>query len=652
MTASGAALPVLGWMILAGLGLHETVFVARHLTCKPAQCTCPLTHRLLAGLPLHGQTVTDATYWRKANKDLTQAKTVGPWLKLPGWKRRLIRTGPLLAAAGLLINWVLAAAVLAVAAPFIAAALSTRARRQLRRAVTWLPAGRLWMRLRHRGRVQTMGMLLSSITGTSSSSVESGVTWNPHYATAEPGDEVARWVLPRGFKATAGEKAQVQEVWQSRTGFELVFSWRLSDDEPVLVMSRAYALPSLVQLEDVLERVEALPEDKTAIGLDDQGNLVSWDWASESPHGLLNAGSRHGKTETEMAMVAQVLRRGGDVTYVDVKRVSIQGLKGLPGLTLCDNPRDMVGIWLTIARWGDELDRRIDERTKDPTAEFPRNLLVLEEVNQFSEMCDEFWENWPSEDEEWRNTILWKPKKAKLTPPVWRVVKKGVWEGAFAKMNVLIAGQNIEAQTVRGVRNSIGMRLLGGYQPQNWKALVGTTPVPPAPPQKGRWCMINGSSQTWVQALIADLDANKSAAIWRDYARAGRRMDGTVPATGPFTVTGNGTIYTPDNGWSAPRTGTITLPPATDLSTPMSLLEITRTFLLPRGSYEEQRNLTQALRQDRYRSDKGELRGGLVFPEPAQIAADGRQTELFIPSQVIEFNTARRGRRESPPWKQ
>ena len=166
-------------------------------------------------------------------------------------------------------------------------------------------------------------------------------------------------------------------------------------------------------------------------------------------------------------------------------------------------------MWIAIAAWGEDLDDRIDARTKDPTVEFRRDLLVIEEVNQFSEMCDEFWENLPEEDEDVEGTILWKPKRAKKTPAIWRVIKQGVWEGAFVKKNVLIAGQNIEAQTVKGVRNSIGMRLLGGYQPQNWKALVGTTPIPPAPPQKGRWCLINGSTQTWVQALIADLDANQ-----------------------------------------------------------------------------------------------------------------------------------------------
>ena len=464
----------------------------------------------------------------------------------------------MLAAVALMVALIPAAVVLGVLAVCWFVRRAAWARRLLRCAAGWVTArlragwnklmparlrtdhlGRLrtrlpmWLRApRHRNRVQTMSIKLGSVAGVAGSVAEAGIQWTPDYIDTKPGEHVARWVLPRGFKALDGEKKAAEKLWKDRVGFDMKFTWKTDVDEPYLDMTRARKMPTLVYLHDVLDRVEALPEDKTAIGLDDQGSLICWDWANESPHGLLNAGSRHGKTETEEGMVCQVIRKGGKVTYIDVKRVSIQGLKGLPGLILCDNPRDMEGIWLAIGRWGDELDRRIDERTKDPTVEFPRNLLVLEEVNQFSEMCDEFWEQWPLEAEGYENTILWKTRQSKRTPPIWRVVKKGVWEGAFAKQNVLIAGQNIEAQTVRGVRNSIGLRLLGGYQPQNWKALVGTTPAPPAPPVKGRWCLINGSTQTWVQAILADLDANASAAIWRDYARAGRRMDGTQPEDG------------------------------------------------------------------------------------------------------------------------
>ena len=554
MIVASDVLPLAGWVVLAGLVTHEVVFVVRHLTCKPDHCHCPLTHKLLAGLPLHGHTVTDATYWRAANRDLTTAKNVGPWLKLPGWKRRLYRTGPVVAASALLIALVPSVIVLAVLGMCWFVRRAAWARRLLRRATGW-PAVRLcaawdkrvperlrtervrhmwerrpaWLRWRHRNRVQTMSMLLSTVTGTSSSSVQRGVTWSPDYANTEPGEVVAKWVLPRGFKANGGEKNQAQEVWQSRIGLALTFTWQLDVDEPVLVMRRAREMPSIVYLDDVRKRVEALPDSQTAIGLDDQGNLVCWNWLVENPHGMVVAGSRHGKTELNRSITAQVVRKGGRVFAADCKRVSFQGLEGIPGFTLRNEPRNIRAMWELVREFYDEMERRSEERGKDPTAEFPRWLLIIEEVNQFSAMSDDWWEEMEAEDPRDEGTLFWKSRRGKKTPRVWRWIKSLCWEGAEFGMHVIVDGQDGEFQALKGVRNVLGMRLLGGYQPQQWKSCVGTTPVPEAPAQKGRFCLVSGG-QTWVQALCAHKDKNESAAIWRDFARAGRRLDGTQPA--------------------------------------------------------------------------------------------------------------------------
>jgi hypothetical protein len=617
-------LRVLGLLILGLLLVHEAWWGFKHLTCKPAHCDCSLPHKFLAGLPLHGHVVTDATYWRPAAKDLTQSKTTGPWLKLPGWKRRLIRTGPLVAAAGVLVSWLLAAAVLAVLLPFLAAAFSGRARRRLRRVLSWARAGWLLGRLRHRDRVQTMGMLLSTVTGTSSSSVEKGVTWNPDYSNAKPGEEVARWVLPRGFKATSGEKSLAQEVWQSRIGFQLTFSWETQDtDEPELVMRRAREMPTKVYLHDVLEKVEALPDHKTAIGLDDQGNLVCWDWKCENPHGLIVAGSRHGKTELNRSITAQVVRKGGRVGGVDCKRISFQGLEGVPGFELRNNPRNIRGMWELIRDFYDEMERRSEERERNPTAEFPRWLLIMEEVNQFSAMTDDWWEEMEPENEADRDTLFWKAKRGKKTPRVWRWIKSLCWEGAEFGMHVIADGQDGEFQALKGVRNVLGMRLLGGFQPQQWKSCVGTTPVPEAPSTKGRFCLVAGG-QTWVQALLGHEDKNESAAIWRDFARAGRRMDGTAPVTERSV-----TYHVDTNGQVSALNGTKNLP-----VTEMGLSDMAAAGLV-RGSLK-------ALRMDRHRSDLGELPDGLRFPEP--VGQDG-QKELFNVAEVQAFDAQRRGAR-------
>jgi len=625
---------------------------ARHgLKCKPTHCTCPFPVLWVTGKALNGHVYTDTTFWRGHNRVTgNPAGHTPPFQKLPGWQRRALRCGPLLLPGALLASWPVTAAVLAVLAGGWAVFRYTGAGGRLRRLKAYQ-----WLRypLVKFGKVQETAMAMSDAIGVSAAAVQKGLVLEKDYANAGPGEQVLTWYPPRGFKGTDGQKTQVQSILSSRIGYAMTSSWDMSADRPVMTMARTRDLPTLVYFSpagvpdgpkaraqreaaaELMAKVDALPDHKTAIGVDDHGGLVCWDWNIENPHGLLNAGSRHGKTEAMMGMIAQVLRKGGRVTYVDVKRVSIQGMKGTPGLTLLDNPRDMAAMWLAIAEWGKDLDERIDARTKDPTLEFDRDLLVIEEANQYSEMCDEFWENLPTEDEEWRGTILWKPKRAKATPPIWRVIKHGVWEGAFANKNVLIAGQNIEYRTVAGVRNSIGMRMMGAYQPQNWDQLVRTKPTPPAPMIKGRWCMINGSTQTWFQAFVAHLTDYESAAIWRDYARAGRRLDGSLPpVTDPAFVTNTAGItatFAQAGELSASTPGTVT---DDHRGVKVSLAEAVDGGYVPGATL-------RALQMDRHRSDRKELPAGLLFPEPAGMR--GEKTELFWSAELAEFNAARRG---------
>ena len=616
------AFPVFGVLILAGLAAHEAVFTVRHLAkCPPDRCACPLSHRFLAGRALHGHVVTDATFLRPAANVLTRAKHASPFQKLPGWKRRAWRTGPVAVAAAVLIDPVLAG-VAVLAAVAVLAGVRVVTRRGWHR--------RLLRRLRHRDRVQTMGMLLATITGTAASTAEAGVTWNPGYATAEPGEEVARWVLPRGFKASSKEKAQAEEVWQSRIGFEVVFSWKLDVGEPVVVMTRARQMRPIVFLHDVLDKLDALDDSRAGVGLDDQDELGCWSWADENPHGAMNAGSRHGKTEINKCLVAQIIRKGGGVTYIDPKEISLQGMEDLPRLILRNDPGDIPAMWEGIADFRHMMDGRRIERArlgKEAAAGWNRQLLVLEEVNQFSEQSDDFWEDLPEEEEGFLGTEMWKPKRAKKTPRVWRHVKAIAWQGAAFKMHVFVDGQDVQATVLKGVRNSLGMRLLGAYQPSQWKFLVGTTPIPPAPNHKGRFCLVRGGDQTWLQAILGDLDPDKSSAIWRDYAMGGQPADGTSPlvtAAGPVT-------YHVDSNGQVSATGR-PVPGHVTAAGPMGLSDIAEAGLVA--------GTVKALRMDRHRSDLGELPDGLKFPEP--VGQDG-QKELFDVTEIQAFDAARRG---------
>ena len=121
-----------------------------------------------------------------------------------------------------MVNWLIAGAVLAVLAPFLAAAVSGWARRRLRRVLGWALRARLCGRLRHRDRVQTMGMLLSHdhghviVLGGARRDVEPGLR---HGETGRGGGPVGP--ARADSRPRAGRKPSAQEVWQSRIGFAL-----------------------------------------------------------------------------------------------------------------------------------------------------------------------------------------------------------------------------------------------------------------------------------------------------------------------------------------------------------------------------------------------------------------------------------------------
>ena len=635
-------MPVLLILILiVTAGGGSAAGISHAVRCEALRCRCPFPVRWAAGRSLNGHVVTNATFLRDASKVLPRTGNCSPFQKLAGWKKVTWRNGPPLAVALGAIGWAAGSAVVMAAAAVLACALAawlaaghTSAPGRLRRAVS--------VRLRrwaHRDRKQSMAMSLATITGTAPGTVEAGVKWNPRYADAQPGEEVARWVLPRGFKAVPGEKNLAQEVWSSRIGFELVFNWQLSVPEPVLVMSRARQMRPVVFLHEVLDKLDTLDDSRAGIGLNDQDGLSCWNWADENPHGAMNAGSRHGKTEINKCLVAQIIRKGGGVTYIDPKEISLQGMEDIPRLTLRNDPGDIPAMWEAIADFRHLMDGRRIERARlgaAAVAGWNRQMLVLEEVNQFSEQSDDFWEDLPEEEEGFLGTEMWKPRRAKKTPRVWRHVKAVAWQGAAFKMHVFVDGQDVQATVLKGVRNSLGMRLLGAYQPGQWKFLVGTTPIPPAPNHKGRFCLVRGGEQMWLQAILGDKDPDKSSAIWRDYAMGGQVAE-TVPlVTGSPAVT----YHVDPSGQVSPVNEKSAKPVTGDpRGVLVGLADAVERGVTPGATLK-------ALRMDRHRSDKDQLPDGLTFPEPG--GYDGMQKELFWSAELAEFNAARRGARRLP----
>ena len=131
------ALRVLGLMVLAGLLGHEVVWAFKHGGCKPAHCECSRLHKFLAGTPGPWPRGNGRDVLAGGEQGPDAGQDSGPVAEAPGLEARLIRTGPFLAVGALMVNLLLAGAVLLVLAPFVAAAVSVRARRRLRRAGNW-----------------------------------------------------------------------------------------------------------------------------------------------------------------------------------------------------------------------------------------------------------------------------------------------------------------------------------------------------------------------------------------------------------------------------------------------------------------------------------------------------------------------------------
>lgn len=643
--------PTHGWIAVAVaalcVGLVVNVVAGRVRRANGKEGGATAVGRLLAGIDLHhGRDHWTNAGWLTRPGEVTLVGAGTKRGRASWWQhqnylfRSVVRSGWLPVAAAWFLAGAEAACAAALALGLFAFYVRTRTRPGWLSAA-WIPR----VRGEHdAGRVGPLAEALATATNVSSRAVARGLHWHPDYALSQPGDEVLSWDIPPAFKAAGGERRTVEDLIESRVGFGLQASWRTSQVPPVLVMSRARSLPPIVFLADVLDRVDALPASKTAIGLDDLDRLVCWDWGCETPHGVMNAGSRHGKSETNKCLICQILRKGGSVTAIDVKEISFQGLEGLPGFTLVNDPGDIPAMWEAIADFAGELNVRRAERAAGTATSWPVKLLIIEEANQFGEMTDDCWEDLPCVDdmepeerELLRGTELWKTKGAKKTPRVWRHVKAVAWQGAAFNMHVLVDGQDMKDSVVKGLRNSLGMRLLGGYLPQQWKFLVGTTPVPAAPAVKGRFCLVIGNQQTWTQAILADTDPDVSSRIWRDFALNGRPDPGPGGAGDShrrqFTDDSVPPLVSATNGdGPSPVTG--------DTAIPMTLLSIVRIFLAPDAGDDDQKKLAAALKQDRQRHDRGALPPGLIFP--GQVGTDG-QAELFLPHQVIKFNTARRG---------
>ncbi len=461
--------------------------------------------RWAAGRHWHGRAMSDATFWCNGTQGEPGWWGTGResrWVLLAGWKRAGLRLVVAAALVGLWrwrqgTEWALAL----VGGPVLGLAL-------------WrcVLAVRLW---RHRRTLERpLAAALAPFLGVAPRTVEAGLSVEPGFEDAAGGEHVAAVELPDHWAAVPDQKARVEQVIHARLGVDLKHAWRTSAYPMVLNVTRAPTPPAMVRWAEVLDEIEACPPGKVLLGVDPAGVIRYGDLQLDDPHWAVNAGSRRGKTTLLLSTAVQTLRQAAavelppgapecareGVTGVDPKRVSLDALAGVPGVELYNDPRDIEGMWAGIAAFRQLMEDRVDAYQADRTTEFRRRLLIIDEVNQCSAMWDHHW----------------RQAGNKGVPPVWDDIATVAWMGAQFRCNIMVVGQRLDGPTLKGLRDSFGVRLLAGYTPQQYAFLVGLPPYPRPQRPRGRFLLFEGGELSWLQLVYGE------PGELRDYAMAGR----------------------------------------------------------------------------------------------------------------------------------
>lgn len=360
--------------------------------------------------------------------------------------------------------------------------------------------------------------------------------------------ELGSITLPDWYAASPDQRKAVDHLISTHWPGDIDTTWQTAGRPKRVIICAAPSPPDAVPFAQVRETIERLGPGQVLLGLDRRGEPYLGDFnGGDDPHWGFSVGSGRGKSTQLCSIGAQILHQppssaelaacaavgqypGPCMLGVDPKMTSFEALSGVPGVELANDPRDIPGMWAAITRYKQRMEARIAAKKADPTLEFPPALLFLDELNQFAAMSLAYWKNEMDE---------------KGTPQIWLDIAAVFWMGRFVHCHAVAVGQRLDDKATGGIglRDSLGLRGLAGFRPNQWKMLVGTTPIPKSQKPRGRWIYSDGQDETWVQnVLMTPAEARAWATAGRTHHAASVPVaPGTVVSTRTDAPTGTGT---------------------------------------------------------------------------------------------------------------
>jgi hypothetical protein len=284
------------------------------------------------------------------------------------------------------------------------------------------------------------------------------------------------WFAP-GFDMKEANLREIERVVTKRAGLhDAEPEWDLEGRGSTVTFRPAVHLPALVPFSD--DDVRAMFEDPTRahtplFGLGRDGP-VAYSIESDSPHVVLSAPTKGGKSSILRAVAAQLLYHGALVFVIDIKRHSHLWARDLNRVTYTPDYDAAAGddteaeqeINARLVELGAEADRRnraCDSlRAGDPMPDFERLVILCDEINATTEALNRWWSGQRSRND------------SKEAPGVI-ALRKILFMGRAVRVHVVGAAQRASARALGGgdARENFAIVILaGGYSVQTWRMVA------------------------------------------------------------------------------------------------------------------------------------------------------------------------------------
>ena len=416
-----------------------------------------LIWRWHSGHALDGQHRTNATWAKHSRGERAVLHPTGHavwWHHQPRLYRAGIRSGAelavLLAACGLIFARIFTLTVLAAAVALAVLDVSWRTWRRVR----------FWQH--HRHYVAPLQARLAHAVGHAPERV----------AIERDGDTVQAVEItwPARAEIAPADAPQILEAVTARLAIEAPEPdpFNFKGRNRTVRYTQSAPPPVNVTLRDLRTAIEGSGPDEIVVGAGRRGTAVPVDLHSDSPHIALSIGSGGGKTIAVRAMAVQVLRKGGLVVVLNLKKSGYNWTRGLPNVCHCktiDDIADML-IWLN-----EERKRRED------VAEVTGDIEDVVHGNVGARILVPF--------EEQNLTV---PKIKAVRPDAYEALGDLNFAGRASRMNMIAVAQRYSAKAAGGgdVRATVNARLLGRYEKSAWKMLAEQFPMPAPSNHPGR----------------------------------------------------------------------------------------------------------------------------------------------------------------------